>query len=153
MMREIKDRIKAHEGFRDTIYKDSLGKATIGWGHLILENDKYEEGVAYSVEDLEDTFENDFQIAFNGSQTLIQANLGSKEYNDLPERNKNIIEGVITEMVFQLGIHGVSKFKKMWLYLDECNFKMASIEMKDSLWYEQTRARCIELSTIIGSIK
>ena len=29
------ENIKAHEGFRDHIYKDSLGKATIGYGFLV----------------------------------------------------------------------------------------------------------------------
>ena len=29
------ENIKAHEGFRDHIYKDSVGKATIGYGFLV----------------------------------------------------------------------------------------------------------------------
>ena len=35
----VKDRIKKHEGFRNTVYLDSLGKATIGYGHLLTEED------------------------------------------------------------------------------------------------------------------
>ena len=30
---QVKTEIQEHEGFRDTIYSDSLGFATIGWGH------------------------------------------------------------------------------------------------------------------------
>ena len=153
MMKQIKQRIKAHEGFRDTIYKDSLGKATIGWGHLITETDNFQENIEYSVEELENTFEHDFKIALDGADMLISAHLGSVEYSDIPEQNKAIIRGVMIEMVFQLGITGVGKFKQMWFNLDICNFDQASNEMLDSRWYQQTKGRCIELSTIIRNIK
>ena len=152
-MKNIKDRIKAHEGFRDTIYKDSLGKPTIGWGHLVLDTDNFQENIAYSVEELESTFDYDYNIALEGANTLIQAHLGSNEYNELSEQNKHIIKGIITEMVFQLGTTGVSKFTQMWLNLDLCNFARASQEMLDSKWYQQTKERCIELSCVIRNIK
>ena len=45
---QVKKEIQEHEGFRDTIYSDSLGFATIGWGHLVKDTDHFEEGVAYS---------------------------------------------------------------------------------------------------------
>ncbi len=35
-MQSVKDRVKEHEGFRDTVYSDSLGFATIGYGHLVI---------------------------------------------------------------------------------------------------------------------
>ena len=36
---QVKKEIQEHEGFRDTIYSDSLGFATIGWGHLVKDTD------------------------------------------------------------------------------------------------------------------
>ena len=45
MFEELKERIKEHEGFRSYVYKDSLGFATIGYGHLVTKEDNYEEGV------------------------------------------------------------------------------------------------------------
>jgi len=51
-MEEIKERIKQHEGFRDTVYSDSLGFATIGYGHLVLPSDNFVEGVTYDKETL-----------------------------------------------------------------------------------------------------
>ena len=44
-MEEVKQRIKEHEGFRDTVYSDSLGFATVGFGHLLLPTDDFVEGV------------------------------------------------------------------------------------------------------------
>ena len=46
-MEEVKSRIKEHEGFRNTVYSDSLGFATIGYGHLVLPTDDFVEGVAH----------------------------------------------------------------------------------------------------------
>ena len=59
MFEQLKERIKEHEGFRSYVYKDSLGFATIGYGHLVTKEDNYEEGVEYSKEQLEAVFEDD----------------------------------------------------------------------------------------------
>ena len=69
---DLKARIKEHEGFRDQVYKDSLGFATIGYGHLVLPNDPYEEGVTYSKEDLEKVFDGDFDTACSNANQLIK---------------------------------------------------------------------------------
>ena len=55
-------------------------------------------------------------------------------------------------MCFQLGQAGVSKFKKMFKALGECEFSEAALQMQDSRWYQQTPARCLELSNIIKNI-
>ena len=98
---ELKERIKEHEGFRNTIYKDSLNFATIGYGHLIVDGDPYEEGQEYSKVILDQQFDEDFDIALSGAEKI----LGTGDMNFKAKC-------VIIEMVFQLGIGGVSKFKK-----------------------------------------
>ena len=65
-MEDIKERIKQHEGFRLSIYSDSLGFATIGYGHLVLDTDNFVEGVEYSKEELDAVFDKDFEIAWFG---------------------------------------------------------------------------------------
>ena len=67
----VKDRIKKHEGFRNTVYSDSLGKATIGYGHLLTEDDDFEEGIQYDKSLLESLFDKDFnRSAYNAEQLL-----------------------------------------------------------------------------------
>jgi len=58
----LKARIRAHEGVRTSMYLDSLGKATIGIGHLIQphEREKFSEGVEISMELVEELF--DFRL-------------------------------------------------------------------------------------------
>ena len=66
------DRIKHHEGYVDTVYNDSLGKATIGYGHLVVEGDAYEVGHKYSKELLDKQFDLDFDKAFIAASELME---------------------------------------------------------------------------------
>ena len=60
---------------------------------------------------------------------------------------------VLIEMVFQLGIGGVGKFKKMWAALKNKDYGEASFQMMDSRWAKQTPSRAKELSSIMRSCK
>ena len=140
-MEDVKQRIKEHEGFRDTVYSDSLGFATIGYGHLVLPTDNFVEGVTYPKEQLEVLFDKDFQIAFNSANELVDG-------LDL----NHIAKGVIIEMCFQLGKPRVMKFKKMWEALRNKDFEEAANQMIDSAWHKQTTSRCESLAaTMRGS--
>ena len=137
-MEEIKQRIKEHEGYRDTVYSDSLGFATIGYGHLVLPSDNFVEGVTYDKETLEEVFDNDFKIAVDSARDLLR----DIEHN-------YIIFGVLVEMCFQLGKPKVSKFNKMFIALKEKNLDKASDEMINSRWHKQTPKRCESLANIM----
>ena len=139
-MEELKYRIKEHEGFRDTVYYDHLGNATVGWGHLVTSDDNFTSGVTYPEELLEQVFEKDFAKAKEGADSLCK---------DLPINY--IARGVIIEMCFQLGKTGVSKFKKMFEALQQEDYTKASEEMLDSKWYEQTPQRAKSLSYVMRS--
>ena len=139
---DLKARIKEHEGYRDQVYKDSLGFATIGYGHLVLPTDKFKEGVTYKKKDLEEVFDKDFNIAKSNANQLISG---------LPLHHQ--AKCVIIEMVFQLGIGGVSKFKNMWRALKQNDYQIASEEMLDSKWAKQTPKRAEELSSVMKSCK
>ena len=139
-MEELKYRIKEHEGFRDTVYYDHLGNATVGWGHLVTSEDNFTSGVTYPEEVLEQVFEKDFAKAKEGADSLCK---------DLPINY--IARGVLIEMCFQLGVTGVSKFRNMFEALKIPDYIKASEEMLDSKWHEQTPARAKSLSYIMRS--
>ena len=138
-MQEVKEGIKTHEGYRNKVYEDTLGKRTVGYGHLCVE-DFWEDDKEYDQTYLNEIFEKDFENALYNSRTLIS------------NRNINhIAQGVICEMVFQLGIGNVSKFKKMWLALDSEDYVEASKQMLDSRWYKQTKSRCESLASMMAT--
>jgi len=126
----LKNKIKKNEGFRDTAYLDSLGYATIGYGHLIKTNEKHLLIKKISKKDLLKIFIKDFNRCLNSYEKFYR-----KKKHD-----KNIKE-VLIEMIFQLGADKQSKFIKMNKYLKKKQLFMASLEMKNSLWYKQTPKR------------
>ena len=141
MYDELKNRIKKHEGFRDVMYLDSLGKKTIGYGHLVTE-DGILPGIQYSKKELDELFEKDFLIALRDTTKLVS-------HLDLPNKAFN----VVIEMCFQLGLPKVTKFVNFLDALKKYDYNRAANEMLLSKWYEQTPARCQELSNIIRSCK
>lgn len=134
----LKEKIKIHEGFRDIIYLDTLNKKTIGYGHLIVHEDKFVEGKAYPKEELEALFDKDFEKGWN---LMIQF----CEVNNLDSISDDAKE-ILCEMIFQMGYSGVGKFKNMIKALQNNDTKTASIEMLDSRWAKQTPNRAKELS-------
>ena len=142
MYEELKEQIKEHEGFVPRTYKDSLGKRTIGFGHLCVEPEQWDDDKEYTREELERVFDNDFEEALKNAESLI----GERSINFIAKQ-------VIIEMVFQLGIGGVGKFKKMWSALDSEDYGEASFQMMDSLWAKQTPKRAEKLSHKMRSAK
>ena len=141
----LKNRVRIHEGVRTSMYLDSLGKATIGIGHLIKphERERYAEGVEISMDEVEELFEMDLNRAAAGAESLIKECIG----HDLPPH----IEEVILEMVYQLGTQGVRNFKKFWKALRIKDWKTAASEMKDSRWHKQPAKRCESLAEIVAN--
>jgi len=142
---ELKARVQDHEGLRTSVYLDSLGKKTVGIGHLVLphEEERFAEGVEIPLEQIMEIFEMDLNRAAAGADSLIEECIG----HDLPEQ----IGEVILEMVFQLGTNGVRKFKKMWKAMRVKDWKTAAAEMKDSRWHSQTPKRCEHLAEIVAN--
>ncbi len=143
-MIDTKKRIQDHEGFSPTVYEDTLGYKTVGYGHLITEKDRFVIGEIYSPEELLGVFEEDYNIAYNNAHDLL-------EDNDIPF--DPMVESVLTEMAFQLGLPRLKKFVKFIEGLQEEDYLKSADEMIDSRWAKQTPARALELSTLIRNIK
>ena len=135
---ELAGSVKLSEGFRDHVYMDTEGFRTIGWGHKVVHEDNFEDGKTYTKEELQEVFDNDLRKALGLARQLMEEN----NVRDLPTTAQH----TITEMCFQLGKSGVSKFRNMWKALQNRDFNMASLEMLDSKWNRQTPNRCKKLS-------
>ena len=121
--------IKKNEGYISTVYKDSLGIDTIGYGFaikdLVLEEDICDIILARKVEKL-----------------VVKVNYKFPFLQGIPVDKAEIV----IEMCYQMGVTGVSKFKKMIKHLENGNFEKASVEMLDSKWAKQTPNRALKLS-------
>ena len=148
-MSTLADRVKQNEGFRNKIYKDTLGFATIGYGHKVVEGDPFEDSDSnfedFDKEQLEEVFKTDLEHAQLLCENMFMCDLSY----DAPE----LLKEIYTEMIFQLGPGGVSKFKKTFDYVKMKKFKEASIEMLDSRWNKQTPNRAKHLSDLMATVE
>ena len=62
------------------------------------------------------------------------------------------VQGVLVEMSYQMGVTGVSKFKKALHAMQMFQWKIAADELLDSRWAKQTPNRAKELSDIIRNL-
>ena len=135
---KISNRIKLNEGFKDIIYKDKLGYQTIGYGHLINSKDGFILKKKFSKKLLLEIFYTDLRKAI----------LDFKKHYHYKTLENNIQE-VIIEMIFQLGIKKVVKFKKFNFYIRNKQLYLAALEMIKSRWYQQTPNRVDRLTAIL----
>ena len=134
--------VKKHEGYRNKVYLDTLGKRTVGVGHLCVE-DFWEDDKEYEEKFLMTILEHDLQTAIKGAERLLK---GCGILDSLAKE-------IIIEMVFQLGETGVSKFKNMLKALENGpDYQTAAIEMLDSKWAKQTPNRAAGMSADMAGL-
>ena len=143
-MGKLKEEVKLDEGYRDSIYLDHLGNKTVGYGHLLTENDWfYKENVGFKLneKELEALLLDDLTSARRDCEFLVN------DFNDLPNEAKL----VLCNMAFQLGRNRLSTFKKMLAAVEKQDFPGAAAEMLDSRWAkEQTPERAKRLAARMG---
>ena len=142
-LNKLQEQIMFEEGIKYEIYRCSEGYPTAGIGHLITEwdEDYFDKpvGTKVSKEQVAKWFEADLGVAI-------------ADMNKFTE-GMNVDENVrecVTEMVFQLGLPRLNKFKKFKQALLDGDIKTAQAEMKDSLWYRQTTNRAERLIEKLG---
>jgi GH24 family phage-related lysozyme (muramidase) len=133
---EVKDRIRDHEGFSIKPYVDTLGYTTGGVGHKILPS----EEIPTTEKGWLKLYDQDFEKAVAAADEITPDDIHPTAF------------GIITEMIFQLGKQGCMNFKKMHKAIAEKDHVEASMQMLDSKWRTQTKARCESLAELMRSI-
>ena len=142
-MDRLLESVKKHEGYRNKVYLDTLGKRTVGVGHLCVE-DFWEDDKEYEEKFLMTILEHDLSDAIKGANDLM-AEHGCMDINEKAHE-------IIIEMVFQLGKTGVSKFRNMWKALSALDYSTAAEQMLDSRWAKQTPNRANGMADIMRSL-
>lgn len=116
--------IKKEEGHRELPYLDTKGIYTISYGFTSI------NGVAVSqftpklsdIETIETLYEHTFRAL----------NIAMRYVNNFCELS-DIRQEVLMNMCYQMGAR-IYNFTKTKMYIEQRNFKQASIEMLDSVW-------------------
>lgn len=124
--------IKYEEGFREKPYVCTAGMPTIGYGRVIGQADD-------ELPDIKTTKE--AESAFVEKEVLRLQHKLSGIYPAAWSNCNEARQAILVSMAYQLGLVGLSKFRRMWAALGESNFKEASRQALDSLWAKQTPAR------------
>ena len=134
-MKSLIKKIKEHEGYRSTVYQCTEGFDTIGYG--------------FAIKDLK-LSEEICDIILAEKLAKLQFDISNKFdwFDDSPE----LVKDVVTNMCYQLGLSGFSKFKQTIYYLETEQYEEASVECLDSLWAKQTPNRAKELSEQLASL-
>lgn len=137
-LEQLSAEIEADEGCVLEVYLDHLGYPTVGVGHLVLESDEEWNkpvGTKVSLERV--------RVLLRDDLVRTASDCG-KLYNDfskLPEEAQLII----ANMMFNMGLPRLSKFKKMKEAVDQRRWNEAAAQMKDSKWYRQVTNRAERL--------
>lgn len=130
MSKNAKALIKHHEGYREEVYRDSLGLLTCGWGHLLAEKTSVPKQAAQLF------FKADFDRAVRDYDTF--------GFSLDPTRRD-----VILNMLFNLGWVKFKGFKKLIQSLHTKDWQEAATQMEDSKWHHQVGQRAIDLEEMM----
>lgn len=125
-----RDSIMKHEGLRLELYKDTVGKLTIGYGHNVEDN-----GISRDVAAL--ILQEDMDDAVLDCETVY-----GEGFRDLSDERR----AVLYEMCFQLGRSRFAGFAQMLAKSIGGDHVGAANEMLASRWAQQVPKRAKELA-------
>jgi lysozyme len=135
---QLKETLKVDEGVVYKIYKDHLGYPTFGIGHLVIKEDNEfgkDVGTEVSEDRVNECFESDVQSVIEDCKKLHDG------WDGYPQEAKQII----ANMMFNMGLTRLSKFKNHNAALQSGDWKEAAKEGRDSKWYKQVTNRAERL--------
>jgi GH24 family phage-related lysozyme (muramidase) len=144
------DHLKNREGFRNKVYRDSLGYLTAGYGHKLTpeEQQEYKEGDLVDSEKLNFWFNADGQKAYDAAVS---------QAKQLGVEDQEFVNALFS-VNFQLGENwwdssvNPNAHKKTWQYLSEGDYTKAAEEVYDSDWAKQTPKRVDDFSNAIRNL-
>lgn len=139
--KEYQSKIGYFKNGKFIVYKDHLGYPTIGYGHLLLENEKFSSGLTES--EAETLLAKDLERSVKDAKSL---------YDKYGMTGGIELQKVLVQMTFQMGLTKLSKFKMTLTHLGNKNYKAAAKEMRNSLWYKQTTSRAEKLAKIVEAL-
>ena len=132
-----KEMVKLHEGLRLQKYTDSVGFPTIGYGHLIENNESIPDTI--SKQEADKLFDSDFTHHKQAAERI-------KGWKKATEAQK----AALIDLTFNMGPSWVDGFPKFKAAFAEGDYQKAGEELRNSQWASEVGRRA---DTIINLIK
>lgn len=140
------EQLKIDEGVVNEVYLDHLGLPTFGVGHLVIEGDPEHGqpvGTPVSESRVAEVFERDLDTAISECVALY-----GDQFNEWPGE----VQEVLVNMMFNMGRTRLGGFKNFRKALEECDWKKAAIEGRDSRWHKQVTNRAERLMVRLENV-
>lgn len=138
---ELEEHIFYYEGYALDPYQCRNGFWHIGVGHSFKQKDLH---LYKNI-----TSERIFELFFDDVKKAEKA--ASRKIKNFYELDKRA-QIIVISLVFNLGETGFSRFVKFKNALEEYDYKMASAELKNSIWYNQVGKRGENYVKILSDI-
>lgn len=135
MIEDLVNDLKTDEGWEPSAYQDHLDYWTIGWGFLIDERRGGEIPVHIAEQWLTYLASNKWNQLASKHEWML----------DQPED----VQRALANMAYNLGVGGVSKFKKMLAALQAGDRELAATEALDSRWAIQVPNRANRVTDLL----
>jgi lysozyme len=130
------------EGRENQVYKDSLGKLTVGIGHLVLPNDNLRLGEVISDAQVDAFFAQDGAKALAAAQSqAAEAGIGSTDF--VP---------YLASVNFQLGVKWTETFPDTWQMIVGGRYQDAANALDGTLWQRQTPVRVTDFQGALRAL-
>lgn len=131
-MNPLEAMIARHEGFRGTIYEDSVGLPTIGYGRCLATNPLTKDEALYLM-----------QSDITKCRTELVASFAWFPPLDL------VRQAALIDLCFNIGVAGILGFKKMVSALSAKDYQSAAAELMNSKYAKQVGGRAKELAEML----
>ena len=130
-MASLEQLLKEREGVEKKVYKDSLGKLTVGIGHLVEPGDNLKLGDEITDAQISEFFKKDSGAAVSAAKSQAsQAKISDSTFLVY-----------LASVNFQLGTGWNKVHKKTWALIMEGKYEEAADEAGKSTWAKQTPVR------------
>jgi lysozyme len=127
----FEDLLALREGRKRVVYLDSLGKPTVGIGHLVRPADELDVGDEISDLRIDRLFQADSAPAWEIAQEQMKdAGITSEEF--LP---------YLASVCFQLGTRWIRNFPNTWRLIKMGHYQTAAGALRSTEWYRETPTR------------
>ena len=155
LIKQILPRIIQHEGKKDRVYLDTKGIPTIGVGFNLNRSDSSAKLKAVGANPVK-IKAGKAKLTDSQINTLLTADLERSKLDAQAlirnwQKTPPKVQGVLVEMVFNLGKRGLSEFKNFLNHIENRRYQAASKEMLNSTWARQVGNRATTLSNIVKS--
>lgn len=132
MIDRLAKQLRKHEGVKSQLYRDTVGKYTIGVGHNLSDN-----GISDLIIDA--LLDEDITIALSSLEKCLP------DY----ESHSEDVQIALADLMFNIGGNRFAGFKKMLAALDSRNYTLAAAELLDSRYAKQVGDRALNNARLI----